>query len=85
MKSGEVLEHTIPPNDGTYDMEVDSQGRSVLNVWRNGKIAIFDPGTEEYADFLTPTPQSGPRRGEMDAQDRLWVGLFFAGRIAMFH
>ena len=84
MKSGEVLEHTIPPNDGTYDMEVDSQGRSVLNVWRNGKIAIFDPGTEEYADFLTPTPQSGPRRGEMDAQDRLWVGLFFAGRIAMF-
>ena len=84
MGSGEVQEHTIPPNDGTYDMEVDSQGRSILNVWRSGKIAIFDPNTKEYADFPTPTPQSGPRRGEMDAQDRLWVGLFFAGRIGMF-
>ncbi len=84
MESGEVLEYTIPPNDGTYDMEVDSQGRSILNVWRNGKIGMFDPRTEEYGDFPTPTPQSGPRRGEMDAQDRLWVGLYFAGRLGMF-
>ena len=84
MGSGEVREYTIPPNEGTYDMEVDSQGRSILNVWREGKIGMFDPRTEEYADFPTPTPQSGPRRGEIDAQDRLWVGLYFAGRIGMF-
>ena len=30
----------------------------------NGKITIYK----------TPTPRSGPRRGMMDAQDRLWFG-----------
>ena len=84
MESGEVLEYTIPANAGTYDMEVDSQGRSILNVWRDGKIGMYDPRTEEYADFPTPTPGSGPRRGEMGAQDRLWVALYFAGRLGMF-
>src|SRR5205823_10569101 len=29
-------------------------------------------------------PGSGPRRGDMDSQGREWVGLYWAGRIAMF-
>jgi streptogramin lyase len=34
--------------------------------------------------FQTPTPRSAPRRGNMDAQDRLWFGEYRADRIAMF-
>ena len=71
-------------DDATYGMDVDSQGRSILNLWRLGKIGVFDPETEKLAEYPTPTPGSGPRRGEMDANNRLWVGLYWAGRVAQF-
>lgn len=32
----------------------------------------------------TPTPRSRPRRGRMDAQDRLWFAEFNGGKIGMF-
>jgi streptogramin lyase len=34
--------------------------------------------------FSTPTKASGPRRGIMDAQDRIWFGEYRANRIGMF-
>jgi virginiamycin B lyase len=86
LKSGKVKDYTVPPgtDDDTYDMETDAQGRSIMNLWRLGKIGVFDPRTEEFTTYPTPTPGSGPRRGEIDAQGRLWVSLYWAGRIGMF-
>jgi streptogramin lyase len=34
--------------------------------------------------YRTPTPNAGPRRGHMDAQDRLWFAEFRGNRIGMF-
>jgi streptogramin lyase len=82
--TGKVTEYKIPTNDGVYDMDTDSKGRTIINIWRNGKIGIFDPTTEAYAEYATPTPDSGPRRGEIDAQDRLWVAEYYSGRLAVF-
>ena len=82
--TGEITEHPIPTNDGVYDMDTDSQGRTLINIWRNAKIGMFNPETKAYSEFPTPTPESGPRRGEIDAQDRLWVALYYAGRVARF-
>ena len=82
--SGKVTEYKIPTNDGVYDMDTDSRGRTIINVWRNAKIGIFDPRTETYAEYKTPTPDSGPRRGEIDAQGRFWVAEYYAGQLAMF-
>jgi hypothetical protein len=86
LKSGEVTNYTVPDgtDDDTYDMETDAQGRSIMNLYRLGKIGVFDPRTEEYAAYPTLTPGSGPRRGEMDARGRSWMGLYWAGRIGMF-
>jgi streptogramin lyase len=86
LKSGEVKHYAVPPgtDDDTYDMETDAQGRSIMNLFRLGKIGMFDPKTEQYAAYPTPTPGSGPRRGELDAQGRLWVGLYWAGRLGVF-
>jgi virginiamycin B lyase len=86
LKSGEVKDYTVPPgtDDDTYDMETDAQGRSIMNLWRLGKIGVFDPKTEQFAAYPTPTPGSGPRRGEIDARGRLWVSLYWAGRLGMF-
>jgi streptogramin lyase len=33
---------------------------------------------------MTPTNRSRPRRGRMDAQDRLWFAEFGAGKLAVF-
>jgi streptogramin lyase len=82
--TGKVTEYKIPTNDGVYDMDTDSKGRTIINIWRNAKIGVFDPRTEDYAEYKTPTPDSGPRRGDIDAQDRLWVAEYYSGLLAMF-
>ena len=83
-RTGEIRKYQLPAVDGIYDHEVDSQGRSIINVWDEAKFRLFDPRTETFEDYSTPTPQSGPRRGDMDDQDRQWLGLYWAGRLGMF-
>ena len=68
----------------TYGKETDSQGRGIFNLFRLGKIGVFDPRTGEFVDYPVPTPGAGPRRGEMDAEGYAWVGLYFGGRVAKF-
>ena len=85
--SSEELKRTtfqIPKNRGIYDTDTDSKGRTHLYIWQEGKIGIFDPRTVEYAEYLTPTPMAGPRRGQIDGQDRLWAAEFYAGQLLMF-
>jgi streptogramin lyase len=85
--SGETSKPTsfvIPKNMGIYDTDTDSKGRTDIYIWREGKVANFDPKTLEYAEYKTPTPMAGPRRGQIDAKDRLWAAEFYAGQILMF-
>jgi len=86
MKSGEVKDYIVPQgtDDDTYDMETDAKGRSIMNLWRLGRIGVFDPKSQQWTTYPTPTPGSGPRRGEIDARGRAWMTLYWAGRIAMF-
>jgi streptogramin lyase len=76
--------YVVPKNMGIYDTDTDSKGRTDLYIWTEGKIGIFDPRTIEYAEYKTPTPMSGPRRGQIDGQDRLWAAEFYAGQVMMF-
>jgi virginiamycin B lyase len=86
MKTGVVKHYTVPDetDDDTYDMETDARGRSIMNLWRLGKIGVFDPKSERFTAYPTPTPGSGPRRGQVDAQGRAWMTLYWAGRVARF-
>lgn len=85
-KTGKVTTYQIPDDvaDDTYDMETDAQGRSFMNVYRHGTIGMYDPRTDTFAAFPTPSPGSGPRRGELDSRGRAWMSLYWAGRIGMF-
>ena len=80
--------YPIPANDGMYDIDTDSKGRTHLYIWRNGKVAIFDPKKVDegnaYTEYKVPTAMAGPRRGQIDAQNRLWAAEFYAGRVLMF-
>src|SRR5215467_16392671 len=85
--TSEELKRTIfqiPKNRGIYDTDTDSKGRTHLYIWQDAKIGIFDPRTVEYAEYNTPTPMAGPRRGQIDGQDRLWAAEFYAGQLLMF-
>jgi streptogramin lyase len=51
----------------------------------NGQYVIrVDGKTRNVTPFPTPTPNSGPRRGHMDPQDRLWFAEFRGNMIGMF-
>jgi streptogramin lyase len=86
MKTGDVKHFEVPEgtDDDTYDMETDLKGRSIMNLYRLGKMGVFDPRTGQYSAYQVPTPGSGPRRGDLDARGRVWVTLYWAGRVAMF-
>lgn len=85
--NSEALKRTIfpiPKNSGIYDIDTDSKGRTHLYIWREGKVAIFDPKTVQYAEYKVPTAMAGPRRGQIDGQNRLWAAEFYAGQVLMF-
>ena len=66
--------------------------RIVVEVWDNlGRfagemphIARIDSKTGEVKQFEIPVNSSGPRRGMMDTQDRIWFGQYRGNRIGMF-
>lgn len=90
--SSEALKRSIypiPKNFGIYDIDTDSKGRTDLYIWREGKVGIFDPKEIDspsagYAEYKVPTPMAGPRRGQIDGQNRLWAAEFYAGQVLMF-
>jgi streptogramin lyase len=67
-----------------YDVIPDSRNNVYFTDFRNRHIGRIDAKTGEIKLFPAPTPQSAPRRGQMDAQDRLWFGMYRADRIGMF-
>ena len=73
----------VPKNQGIYDTDTDSKGRTDFYIWTEAKIGVFDPRSLDYVEYKTPTPMSGPRRGQIDGQDRLWAAEFYAGQVLM--
>ena len=68
----------------SYGVASDSKN-NFYGMNLNGTYIIkVDAKTKKVTPFATPTPDSGPRRGHMDAQDRLWFAEFRGNRIAMF-
>ena len=66
-----------------YDVIPDSHNNAFFTDFRQGQIGRIDARTGEVSLFQTPTPRSAPRRGNMDAQDRLWFGEYRGDRIGM--
>jgi streptogramin lyase len=94
VKTGEwkAIDYSVgmPPGSPTirllssYGVSADSKN-NFYGMNLNGTYIIkVDAKTKKVTPFATPTPNSGPRRGHMDAQDRLWFAEFRGNRIAMF-
>ena len=67
-----------------YDVIPDSKNNVYFTDFRHQHIGRIDAKTGEVRLFEAPTSRSAPRRGMMDAQDRLWFGMYRGDRIAMF-
>jgi virginiamycin B lyase len=68
----------------SYGVSSDSRN-NFYGMNLNGTYIIkIDGKTRQVTPYATPTPNAGPRRGHMDAQDRLWFAEFRANKVAMF-
>src|SRR5712692_7254200 len=67
-----------------YGQESDSKGNLYIADIGAGNIERIDAETGKETFFPTPTPNSGPRRMDMDREDRLWFGEYYAGKIGLF-
>jgi streptogramin lyase len=85
-KSGrfEVFTPYEIPRPNVYDVIPDSKNNGYFLVLGAADVGRIDAKSGEIKIFKTPTPRSGPRRGMMDAQDRLWFGENNGDRIGMF-
>ena len=78
-----VATYKIPPV-GFYGMEVNSQGNLYLFGLAGSVLGVMDTATGKVETYPTPTPGGGPRRGDVDSQDRAWFAEFYSGKIGMF-
>jgi len=68
----------------SYGVSSDSKN-NFYGMNLNGTYIIkVDAKSKKVTPYPTPTPNAGPRRGHMDAQDRLWFAEFRANKIGMF-
>jgi streptogramin lyase len=93
VKTGEwkTVDYGIGVQDTSLVKELSSYGvasdskNNFYGMNLNGTYIIrIDAKTKKVTPFATPTPNAGPRRGHMDAQDRLWFAEFRGNRIGMF-
>jgi virginiamycin B lyase len=66
-----------------YGLIVDAKDR----VWAAGNTAHaivgYDPQTDRWAAYPTPTPSSGPRRPTADSKGRIWFSEHLGDAIGM--
>ena len=75
-----------PPADrlGSYGVISDSRNNFYGLNFGGQYIIRIDAKTLNVTPFPTPTPNSAPRRGHMDSQDRLWFAEYRGNRIGIF-
>jgi virginiamycin B lyase len=80
----DVFEPYKIPRPNVYDVIPDSRNNGYFLVLGAEDVGRIDAKTGEIRIFKTPTARSGPRRGMMDGQDRLWFGENNGDRVGMF-
>jgi streptogramin lyase len=69
---------------GTYGIHSDAQNNAYLLDFAAGNIVKVDAKSKDVTIYLTPTPNSRPRRGRVDHEGRLWFGEYQGNAIGMF-
>jgi virginiamycin B lyase len=67
-----------------YGSAVDSNGDPIYCDIEGSNIAVLDHTTGQVTLYPTPTPNSAPRRGSIDAEGHFWFGEWMASQLGMF-
>jgi streptogramin lyase len=68
---------------GTYGLHSDAQNNIYLLDFGSNDIGKIDAKTKALTVYKTPTPNSHPRRGRVDAAGRLWFAEYLGDAIGM--
>ena len=68
---------------GTYGIHSDQENNAYLLDFSAGNIVKIDAKTKQETVYLTPTPDSTPRRGRVDHEGRLWFAAYRGNAIGM--
>ncbi len=71
-------------NIAAYGIPADNENNLYLLDFGGDNIGRIDAKTKQFKSYPTPTRDSRPRRGMVDAQGRLWFGEFGANSVGMF-
>ena len=66
-----------------YDVISDTHNNAFFTDFRQQEIGRIDAKTGEVSFYHLPTKYASPRRGSMDAKDRLWFGEYRGHKIGM--
>ena len=80
----EVFEPYKIPRPNVYDVIPDERNNGYFLTMGAEEVGRIDAQTGKITIFKTPTRGSGPRRGMMDKDGRLWFGENRANKIGMF-
>jgi len=83
-KEGRVFATYKVPRAGFYGMEPSADGNLYMFGMGKGVIGVLDTKTGKTETYPTPTPDSGPRRGDVDSQNRAWFAEYYAGKFGVF-
>ncbi len=67
-----------------YGLRVAPDGTVWTTQLMGGRLVRFDPSTEQFSLYDLPTPNSGPRRPDVDGRGRVWIPEYSGGKLAMF-
>jgi streptogramin lyase len=61
-----------------YEIRAAPDGRIWLGELQGNRLVAFAPKTGKFRTFTMPTPHSGPRRFDLDANGILWIPAYSA-------
>ena len=62
----------------------DSRGRIWVSEWNAGQLAVLDPATGEWREWLLPGDQPMPYAVYVDETDMIWLSDFGANALVRF-
>ncbi len=80
---GQTVDPSTRKRFGSYGIHSDLDNNLYLLDYSAGNIGRIDGKTKDLKVYVTPTPNSRPRRGRVDAQGRLWFAEYQGNAIGM--
>ncbi len=81
---GQIFDPSTKKRFGSYGIHSDVNNNLYLLDFSSSNIGRIDAKTKELKVYVTPSPNSRPRRGRVDADGKLWFAEYQGNAIGMF-